>query len=117
MPAQTLLDIQSRARANPKRIALCDAFDERMLRAARDAMDNGIAEIVLVGDPDIIARAAETSQVSLAGVEIISPQTDLSDRTDIPELYYQSRKHKLASRDEAQEEILANELLFAALLA
>src|SRR5438477_208189 len=42
MPAQTLLDIQSRARANPKRIALCDAFDERMLRAALKGI--GLAE-------------------------------------------------------------------------
>ncbi len=114
---QTLIDIRSRARANPKRIALCDALDERMLRAAHDATDAGIAKIVLIGEEGMVRGAAEAAGVSLHGIEIVSSLTHRTDRSDLSDAYYQFRKAKLASPDAAAEEIASNELLFAALLA
>jgi phosphate acetyltransferase len=114
MPIQTLLDIQSRARSRPRRIALCDALDERMLRAAREVTDAGIAKIVLIGEDGLLRKVAVAADVSLAGIEIISHPTD---RSDLSDAYYRQRDGRVASREAAAEEILSNELLFAALLA
>jgi malate dehydrogenase (oxaloacetate-decarboxylating)(NADP+) len=44
------------ARKNPVRIAYAEGEDERILRAAQTVVDDGIAEPILIGRRDIIAR-------------------------------------------------------------
>ncbi len=114
MPANILTEIRLKAGERRKRIALCDATDERMIRAAREAVSRKIAEIVLVGDEAAIRKAADEAGVSLEGIEITSHTTA---RRDLSTIYYERRKSKLASHEAAEEEIRSNPLLFAALLA
>ena len=114
MPAHILTELRLKAADRRTRIALCDATDERVLLAAHEAVSRKIAEIVLVGDERVIREKAELSGISLEGISIVSYQTE---RSDLSEMYYNSRKTKLTSLDVAAEEIRGNELLFAALLA
>lgn len=55
-----------------KRVAVAVAQDEPVLEAIRDAMAEGIAKAVLVGDREKIEEAAHKVNMSLDGVEIIN---------------------------------------------
>lgn len=99
--------------AVPKRIALGDALDARILEAARMAMREGIAEIVLIGDADGVKREAALAGIPVDGIEIISPRT-FPEIENIATRYYNRRKEKLVSPKVALEELRSNELLFGA---
>jgi phosphate acetyltransferase len=113
MPLRILEKIQSKAQRRLKRIALGDAFDERMIAAARLATDNKLAR--MVGDPYLIGRTAEHAEISLDGIEIISPKS-YNGLEELGKEYLERRTGKVTSLDEAVEEITANDLLFGAVL-
>ena len=81
MTNKLLNDLQARAKADPKRIAFPEANDERILRAARQSSDLGVAFPVLVGARNVISGAAEGIGVSLDDMEVI-------DNTDQEKLEY-----------------------------
>jgi phosphate acetyltransferase len=65
---------------NPQmRIALPEAIDGEILRAARRALDEKICHPVLIGDPDKIRAAADAAKVDLKNLEIIQPDGDALD--------------------------------------
>ncbi|HWF43704.1 MAG TPA: phosphate acetyltransferase [Candidatus Kapabacteria bacterium] len=115
MSLKILEDIQSKARSGLKRIALGDAFDDRMVLAAREATDRSLAHMVLIGDPYLIERTAERSGVSLDGIEIISPGM-YEELEKLATHYFKRRKGKVASIKDAMEEAASNDLLFGSLL-
>lgn len=63
----------AKARTNPKRIVLCEGEDPRVLHAARQATNDGIAHIIVVGDTLKINAAAQTHGVDMQGIEIVDP--------------------------------------------
>lgn len=68
-----------KAKANPKRVAMADGEDERALRAAQQALDEGIAIPILIGRPSVIeARAAKAGLRFVPGkdVEVVNPEDD-----------------------------------------
>ncbi|MEK8087102.1 NADP-dependent malic enzyme [Aquabacterium sp. A3] len=84
------------AKAAPKRIAFAEGEDERVLRAAQIAVDEGIAKPILVGRPEVILQRAERAGLRLQpGVdcEIVNPGKD--DRFKS----YVDAYHKLCARD------------------
>ncbi|NJN25213.1 MAG: phosphate acetyltransferase [Cyclobacteriaceae bacterium] len=57
-----LLDvIKENARENPKRIVLPEGEEPRTLRAADEAISEGIAHIILIGNPDNIMKMASVA--------------------------------------------------------
>ena len=116
MPLKILVEIQSKAQHHLKRIALGDAFDDRMVTAARWATDRELARMVMIGDPFLIEQAAERAEISLDGIEIISPKS-YNGLEELGKEYFERRKEKVASLDEAIAEITASDLLFGAVLA
>jgi len=70
---KALNQILERARRDPRRIVLCEGEDERILSAAAKAAEQGIAQVILVGNRAAIAAAAERYGVDLAAVEVIDP--------------------------------------------
>lgn len=54
-----LLDrIKAQAKSDPKRIVLPEATEQRTLRAANELIDNGIADIILIGNPAQVKQCA-----------------------------------------------------------
>jgi phosphate acetyltransferase len=94
MTNNLLNELQSRAKANPKRIAFPEANDEKIIRAARHAFDRGIAFPVLVGDQNVISALAADIRISLDGMEVIDNTNQerldyyigeyLKKKTDLP---------------------------------
>jgi phosphate acetyltransferase len=63
--------LQLKAKADPKRVVLPEAQEEKILKAARAVCDMGIAIPILVGKPDDISGLAAHLGVSLDGITIV----------------------------------------------
>ena len=68
-----------RARAEPKRVAYAEGEDERVLRAAQQALDEGFCKPILIGRPEIMKSRIASLNLRLApgrDVEFIDPAGD-----------------------------------------
>lgn len=97
--------ITSRARADRKRVALADPYNDRVLRAVALAVEEGIATPVLVGNEQRIRERAEHFQVRLDGVEIADPAADDALRQRLADQLLNMRARKGMSRDVAWSRI------------
>ncbi len=110
-----LLDrILARARNTPKRIVLCEGDDPRVLEAARRAVDDGIAHIILVGEEEKIAAAAQAHGCGLGGIEVVDPRhSALSGQ--FQQVLLELRKKRGMTPDQAAAAVL-QPLTFATLM-
>jgi phosphate acetyltransferase len=117
MPAAILQNIRSRAQARNARIALGDAFDVRMMHAAREATDLGLARISLLGDADLLKRDATAAGISLDNIDCVDPRK-FSELPRLASEYFERRRGRSspASVQEAEKELQSNDLLFGAAL-
>lgn len=111
---KSLDELISKARDAPKRIVLAEGEDLRIIEAAANAHQQGIAEIFLLGNKDSISDQARRAGFDLAGIELINPST--SSRADhYASALYQARKHKGLS-DEKASELIRNPLFYAMMM-
>ncbi len=101
MPDPFLEKLQRRAASSQKRIVLPEATEPRTLKAAAELRSRGIAEPVLVGEPDTVVAAAQSAGVTLSNIEILSP-TNHPRADTYGERLYQTGRHKGISEDEAR---------------
>jgi phosphate acetyltransferase len=62
--------LRSKAKAHPKKVVFPETGEERILRAARQALDLGIAHPILVGKPETVTAFAGSIGISLDGITI-----------------------------------------------
>ena len=68
-------DIIARAKANKQRIVLPEGTEERTLKAADRLVADGVADIILIGNPDEIHKlAAEFGLTHIDQATIIDPK-------------------------------------------
>ncbi len=92
--------VLNKAKSDPKRIALAEGTDEKMIRAAYQLSEQGIAEPVLLGDAGEITRTATELGLSFQP-EIVDPaERDVSPYGD---RLYDLRKRKGITQREAHE--------------
>ena len=103
----TLID---RAKADKKTIVLPEGNDERILEAAQEALAQGIANIIILGDADEIAAKG----YNLEGATIIDPATS-DKQEEFAELLYELRKAKGMTPEEAKE-LVRDPIHFAVLM-
>lgn len=68
-----------RARTDPKRIVYAEGEDERVLRAIRVVIDDGLARPILIGRPDVIAKRIERFGLHMEidrDYEVCNPESD-----------------------------------------
>ena len=71
--------IFERAKAAPKRVIYADGEDERVLRAAQIALEEGIARPILIGRPSVIESRCQRYGLTFKlghDVEVINPEDD-----------------------------------------
>lgn len=105
--------IKSKARKNLKTVVLPESYDERMLFAAQQIIEQGLARIVILGNPDEVTAAASAKGVSLAGVEIVEPATSPRLAAYVDELM-ELRKSKGLTREDATNLLTAKDNLYFA---
>ena len=92
--------IKERAAALHKHIVLPEGEDARVVRAAADAVKEGIAAVTLLGNPEEIKK--NNPGVDLAGVTIVDPKTS-EKRAAYARLLYELRKAKGMTEEQAEE--------------
>lgn len=88
--------IKTRAKHNPKRVALADAENYKMLKAAEIILNEGLAEPILMGNAAKIKAIIQENELELQGVEIIDPRSNAQNgrRKQFAELLYLRRQRK-----------------------
>ena len=96
-------EILERACSEKKRIVLPEGEDDRTLKAAVWAEERKIADITLLGDKDLIMKKAVALGLKLdSGIDIINPG-ESQKFEDYVNTYYELRKHKHYTMDNAQD--------------
>jgi len=105
--------VLNKAKSDPKRVALAEGGDEKMIRAAYQMAEQGIAEPVLVGNPDEIAQTAATLGLEF-DPEIVYPANGEWDH--YADHLYELRRRKGITKREAHDMIRGNSNAFASVM-
>ena len=106
--------IKNRAKKEIKTIVLPEAEDIRTLKATQIALKEKYANIVLVGNEEIIKQKAQENNINIEGATIINPQTS-KDYEKYAQLLYELRKNKGMTIEQAKELVL-NPVYFGMLM-
>ncbi len=98
--------IVARAKSNKQRIVLPESLEERTITAADRAIADGLAEIILIGNPaEILALADKLGLKNIGKATIIDPAT--SPKTaEYADLLYELRKNKGMTPEIAAKTVL-----------
>ncbi len=107
-------NIKNRAKQEIKTIVLPEAEDIRTLKATQIALKEKYANIVLVGNEEIIKQKAQENNVNIEGATIINPQTS-ENYEKYAQLLYKLRKNKGMTIEQAKELVL-NPVYFGMLM-
>lgn len=93
-----------RAKANKKHIVLPEGDDDRILKAAHIILREGFADLTILGDPDTIRTRAQQLGLDLSAATLLDP-THYEGLDEFVETYYELRKHKGISMDDARQKL------------
>ena len=108
---QLVDQIKAKARQNPQIVVLPEGYDDRMIQAAGPIVKDGLAKVVLLGDPATLQAKAAELGVSLEGVTLLDPKTAPKLDQYVDELV-ELRKKKGLSREEAKKLLTGDDNLF-----
>ena len=109
----SILDqIRERAKKNLKRIVLPESEDDRTMGAVEYILDNKIAKLIVVGG-DSVKKNIKSKNASY--VEVIDPN-GYKDIDRMASEYYEIRKLKGITPEEARKAVLTDYLTFGAML-
>jgi malate dehydrogenase (oxaloacetate-decarboxylating)(NADP+) len=94
--------IINRAVRDPRKVVFPEGEEPKVIRAAQVIVDEGIAEPILLGNPENIARVARLNAIPLDDICIEDPATS-SLRDKYAEYLWNRRQRKGLSRGEAQQ--------------
>ena len=112
MTENIMEQLQAKARANPQRVVFPESGEEKILRAACEVRDRGIARPILVGKPDAVSAVAQGIGVSLDGVPIV-------DHTDQQKVEVMAAEYGKINADlptSAVKRKLRDPMMFAAMM-
>jgi len=105
--------IHERARASLQHIVLAEGEDQRVVEGGLMAAQSGLAKITVLGQANVVADLVSKAGIN-ADIGQIDPATS-SLRDEMAEAFYQRRKHKGVTLEQAKVAAL-DPLNFAALL-
>jgi malate dehydrogenase (oxaloacetate-decarboxylating)(NADP+) len=106
------------AKASPRRVVYCEGEDERVLRAVQAVMDEGLAEPVLIGRPEVINHRLLRAGLRIrAGVdfEVVNPLSDPRYR-DLCSEYHQLLGRQGMTPEMAKQALRSDTTLIGAML-
>ncbi len=112
------MDLISKIRTNAKnkinKVVFPEGAEPRIIKAAEFLQKNHLVMPILIGNKDEINKIAVENGLSLEGIDIIDPDKS-SKTTEYAEAYYELRKHKGVTREEA-DQVVRNPLFFGAFI-
>ena len=98
-------DMKNRARKEIKTIVLPEATDERVLKGGMQAINEGYAKVVFIGNREEIEKVANENNIDIKKADIVDPA-----KTEKLEEYakdlYELRKEKGLSEEDAHKLVL-----------
>ena len=96
--------VSQKAKQNPKRVVFADAENYKILKAAQEVHDEGIAIPILLGEKEIILKIIEENNLGLEKVQIIETKSkdEEAHRNEFANAYFDNRKRKGCTLLEAQ---------------
>jgi len=97
--------ITNRAKQSPKRVVFTEADHYKILKAAQQVADEGIAKPILLGNVDKIKKIIEENNLDLTDIPIIDPKSIVEEERveNFGELFYKKRQRKGISLYEAKK--------------
>ncbi len=108
-------NIKKEAEKEIKTIVLPESEDIRVLEATRIVLEEGFANIILIGNPDDINKLAEEHNINLTGAQIVNPAT-YSNFSKYANDLYELRKNKGMTLNQAKELLMSNSRYFATMM-
>jgi phosphate acetyltransferase len=105
--------IKAKARKNLQTVVLPESYDERTLYAAEKIVKEGLAKLVVLGNPAKLKADAAAKGISLEGVELLDPATSPKLEQYVADLV-ELRKNKGMTPDEARKLLTAPDYLYYA---
>ena len=102
---EVMRGFSNRAQQAAQRIVFPEGDDPRILKAARILADDGVAEPILLGEPDAIRREADDAGVTLEDITLANPRASTHLETFARELWERRRRKGITLR-EARERVL-----------
>jgi len=99
-----LLDsIKQKAKSFNKRIVLPEGYEERTIKAADIAIEGGLAQIILIGDPsEIKSHSEKLGLKNISKATVIDPRSH-EKKSHYIEMMVELRKNKGMTREEASK--------------
>lgn len=107
--------IKERAKQDIKKIVLPESEDIRVLKAARITTDEDFAKVVLVGDKEKAYTLAKENNIDISDIEFIDPK-EFNDSEKLVNEFYELRKNKGITLEDAKNIIMNNYLYFGCML-
>ncbi len=67
--------IKAKAKTSLQTVVLPESYDDRMFFAAERIVKEGLAKVVILGNPDKVRETAAAKGVDLAGIDVLDPAT------------------------------------------
>ena len=96
--------MKEEAKKEIKTIVLPESEDLRTLEATQMVLEEGFANIVLIGNPDEINKLAKDHNIDLTGAQIVNPTTSAELSRYANDLY-ELRKNKGMTIEQAKERL------------
>lgn len=94
------------AQENKQRIILAEGCEPRTLQAAEKVITNGIANIILIGNPDDIKAEAVKLELKHIGEATVVNPADTAFTEKYAQLFYELRKSKGVTIEDARKKVL-----------
>lgn len=106
--------IKQRARKEIKTIVLPEGNDIRTIEATKIALEEGYANIILIGKKEEITKIAEEHNFDISKAEIINP-VDSENYDEFVKVFYELRKNKGMTIEKAKE-LIKDETYFGMMM-
>jgi phosphate acetyltransferase len=98
-------DLIERASADRRRVVLPEGTEPRVLLAAAKVLQRGVADLVLLGDPELVYEAAARAGADLTGAKVVDPR-DPALRLQLANEYVRLRAHKAVTLEAALDVVV-----------
>lgn len=98
-------NLTNKAKQNPKRVIFAEADHYKILKAAQQVADEGIAKPILLGDKDKIRKLIEENNLDLSDIPIIDPRTKEEEdrRNHFGDIFFKKRQRRGVTVYEARK--------------
>lgn len=105
LDSKLIRSLTNKAKQNPKRVVFAEADHYKILKAAQQVADEGIAKPILLGDVEKIKKLIEENNLGLQDIPIIDPRSASEEdrRIAFGDIFFNKRKRRGFTQYEARK--------------